>query len=70
MEFNPTYKIQNLKAIPLCLDYWYDPTNINDSILTWGDTAGEVHTIHFNSTTIALFERPSNASSKSGQSGG
>lgn len=48
----------------------YDPNNPNDSILVWGDTSGNVHTIHFNSTTIALFERPSanTASMKTNQS--
>ena len=53
------------------MDYWYDPSNPNDSILTWGDTIGEVHSIHFNSATIALFERPNNSNtSKNNQSGG
>ncbi len=37
----------------------YDQNNPNDSILLWGDTLGEVHMIFFNSSTIALFERPS-----------
>jgi hypothetical protein len=58
LDFNCVYRIYNLKATPLCLDYWFDAANPNDSILIWGDTAGEVHTIHFNSTLIALFERP------------
>lgn len=39
----------------------FDPDNPNDAILVWGDTAGQIHTIHFNSATIALFERPAQA---------
>lgn len=37
----------------------FDASNPNDSILIWGDTYGCIHNIHFNSTAIALFERPS-----------
>lgn len=59
LEFNCQYRIYDLKATPLCLDYWFDPNNPNDSILSWGDTAGHVHKIFFNSATISLFERPS-----------
>lgn len=33
--------------------------NDNDAILVWGDTNGAIHSIHFNSAKIALFERPS-----------
>jgi hypothetical protein len=62
LDFQPQYKIYNLKSIPLCLDYWFDQSNPNDSILVWGDTEGSIHTLHFNSATIALFERPSNNS--------
>ncbi|CAF0765559.1 unnamed protein product [Brachionus calyciflorus] len=58
LEFNCQYRIYNLKATPLCLDYWFDAQNPNDSILIWGDTSGYIHKIHFNSTTISLFERP------------
>jgi WD repeat-containing protein 49 len=58
MEFNCQYKVTQLKATALCLDYWHDPNNPNDSILTWGDTLGEIHTIHFNSAMISLFEKP------------
>jgi hypothetical protein len=36
-----------------------DPDNANDAILCWGDVKGHVHAILFNSSLIALFERPS-----------
>ena len=48
LDFNCQYRITHLKSIPLCIDYWYDPSNPNDSILLWGDTIGEVHIIFFN----------------------
>jgi hypothetical protein len=48
-----------LPSIAVALDYWYDENNENDSILVWGDLKGYVHSIHFNSAKIALFERPS-----------
>ena len=59
LDFNCQYRITHLKSIPLCIDFWFDANNPNDSILLWGDTLGEVHMIFFNSSTIALFERPS-----------
>jgi WD repeat-containing protein 49 len=48
----------------LCLDYWYNTQDDNDAILVWGDTNGLIHSIHFNSAKIALFERPSNESNE------
>ena len=35
-----------------------NPQNTNEAILTWGDIGGRVNAIHFNSASIALFERP------------
>ena len=35
-----------------------NPQNTNEAILSWGDTGGFVNALHFNSATIALFERP------------
>ncbi len=58
LDFNCQYKIQGLNFTPLCLDYWSDPNNPNEAIMVWGDTGGYVNTLHFNSASIALFERP------------
>ena len=70
LDFNCQYRITHLKSIPLCIDYWYDPSNPNDAIILWGDTVGEVHIIFFNSATIALFERPTaNTNNNKSQSG-
>lgn len=70
LDFNCQYRITHLKSIPLCIDYWYDPSNPNDAILLWGDTVGEVHILFFNSATIALFERPTaNTNNNKSQNG-
>ncbi|CAH1788695.1 unnamed protein product [Owenia fusiformis] len=58
LEFNCQYKVQGLDHTPLCLDYWSNPENINEAIITWGDTGGCVNALHFTSVNIALFERP------------
>ncbi|CAL1538101.1 unnamed protein product [Lymnaea stagnalis] len=58
LEFSCQYKVQGLKFTPLCLDYWYNPNNVNDAILVWGDVGGYVNILFFNSANIALFERP------------
>ncbi|XP_035873531.1 WD repeat-containing protein 49 isoform X2 [Phyllostomus discolor] len=55
------YKLQGLKGTPICMDYWYDPLNTNESILSFGDTTGKVQAIVFTTSTISLFERPASA---------
>ncbi|PNI77957.1 WDR49 isoform 3, partial [Pan troglodytes] len=39
-EFACQYKLQGLKGTPICLDYWYDPLDANESILSFGDITG------------------------------
>lgn len=65
LDFNCQFRITGLPSIALALDYWFDENNDNDAILIWGDKGGYIHSIHFNSAKIALFERPSTASSES-----
>ncbi|KAM6223901.1 cilia- and flagella-associated protein 337 [Rhynchocyon petersi] len=60
-EFPCQYKLQGLKATPICMDYWYDPLDANESILSFGDIIGKVHMIFFTSALISLFERPASA---------
>ncbi|XP_006890451.1 PREDICTED: WD repeat-containing protein 49 [Elephantulus edwardii] len=60
-EFPCQYKLQGLKATPICMDYWYDPLDANESILSFGDLTGKVYVICFTSALISLFERPANA---------
>ncbi|KAM5334866.1 cilia- and flagella-associated protein 337 isoform 3-T3 [Glossophaga mutica] len=55
------YKLQGLKGTPVCMDYWYDPLDTNESILSFGDITGKVQAIVFTMATISLFERPASA---------
>ncbi|XP_036902494.1 WD repeat-containing protein 49 isoform X1 [Sturnira hondurensis] len=55
------YKLQGLKGTPICMDYWFDPLDTNESILSFGDVTGKVQAIIFMMATISLFERPASA---------
>ncbi|XP_069829928.1 cilia- and flagella-associated protein 337 isoform X2 [Dendropsophus ebraccatus] len=55
------YKLQGLPATPLCMDYWHNPDDGNDAILTFGDVNGQVQAICFTTAMISLFERPANS---------
>ncbi|KAM5291824.1 LOW QUALITY PROTEIN: cilia- and flagella-associated protein 337 [Ctenodactylus gundi] len=57
-EFPCQYKLQGLKGTPICMDYWYDPLDANESILSFGDITGKVQAIAFTAALISLFERP------------
>ncbi|XP_039770461.1 WD repeat-containing protein 49 [Ornithorhynchus anatinus] len=60
--FSCQYKLHGLKGTPSCMDYWYNPHDANESILTFGDISGQVHAISFTSALISLFERPASSS--------
>ncbi|XP_077608356.1 cilia- and flagella-associated protein 337 [Crocuta crocuta] len=60
-EFPCQYKLEGLKGTPICMDYWYDTLDANESILSFGDTTGKVQAIVFTMALISLFERPANA---------
>ncbi|XP_032752844.1 WD repeat-containing protein 49 [Rattus rattus] len=60
-EFPCQYKLQGLRGAPMCMDYWYDPIDPKDSILSFGDITGRVQAIAFTAAVISLFERPANA---------
>ncbi|KAI5132083.1 Wd Repeat-Containing Protein 49 [Manis pentadactyla] len=57
-EFPCQYKLQGLKGTPVCMDYWYDPLDANESILSFGDITGKVQALAFTAALISLFERP------------
>ncbi|XP_031716832.1 WD repeat-containing protein 49, partial [Anarrhichthys ocellatus] len=46
-----------LKFTPWCLDYWVDPSNPDQAVLTIGDIGGWVSALYFTSAQISLFER-------------
>ncbi|XP_056138831.1 WD repeat-containing protein 49-like [Lampris incognitus] len=58
-KFSCQYRLQGLKFPPRCLDYWEDPSHPDSSVLTMGDTGGQVSAICFSSAQISLFERTS-----------
>ncbi|KAG3270961.1 WD repeat domain 49 [Ictidomys tridecemlineatus] len=60
-EFPCQYKLQGLKGTPICMDYWCDPLDANESILSFGDITGKVQAIVFKAALISLFERPATA---------
>ncbi|XP_041126735.1 WD repeat-containing protein 49-like isoform X2 [Polyodon spathula] len=60
-EFSCQYKLQDLENTPISMDYWYDPSNGNEAVLSFGDVGGQVNVICFTSALISLFERPCNS---------
>ncbi|XP_066477643.1 cilia- and flagella-associated protein 337 [Tiliqua scincoides] len=55
------YKLQGLQGTVICMDYWCNPHDGNEAILTLGDVCGQVQAITFNTALISLFERPSSS---------
>lgn len=41
-EFPCQYNLHGLKGTPICMDYWYDPFDAKESILSLGDITGKV----------------------------
>ncbi|XP_074988235.1 cilia- and flagella-associated protein 337 isoform X5 [Caretta caretta] len=59
------YRLHGLQGTVICMDYWYNPHDENEAILTLGDVSGQVQAISFTTALISLFERP--ASSPEGE---
>ncbi|KAF6718795.1 WD repeat-containing protein 49 [Oryzias melastigma] len=55
-DFPCKYKLQGLRFAPWCLDYWVDPCDADQAVLTIGDTGGQVSALHFTSAQTSLFE--------------
>uniref|UniRef100_A0A668RGP8 WD repeat domain 49 n=1 Tax=Oreochromis aureus TaxID=47969 RepID=A0A668RGP8_OREAU len=55
--FSCKCKLQGLNFTPWCLDYWVDPCNPDQAVLTIGDIGGWVSALYFTSAQIFLFER-------------
>ncbi|KAM6932151.1 LOW QUALITY PROTEIN: cilia- and flagella-associated protein 337-like [Lycodopsis pacificus] len=56
-DFRCKYKQQGLKFTPWCQEYWVDPSNPDQAVLTIGDIRGQVSALYFTSAQISLFER-------------
>ncbi|XP_063162885.1 WD repeat-containing protein 49 [Candoia aspera] len=59
--FSCQYRLQGFEGTVTCMDYWYNPHDGNEAILTIGDVCGQVQAIAFNTALISLFERPSSS---------
>ncbi|XP_044886891.1 WD repeat-containing protein 49 [Mauremys mutica] len=59
------YRLHGLQGTVICMNYWYNPHDGNEAILTLGDVCGQVQAISFTTALISLFERP--ASSAEGE---
>uniref|UniRef100_A0A665W2R3 WD repeat domain 49 n=1 Tax=Echeneis naucrates TaxID=173247 RepID=A0A665W2R3_ECHNA len=59
LDFNCKYKLQGLKFTPWCLDYWVDPSQPDQAVLSIGDVGGQVSALYFTPAQISLFEKPS-----------
>ncbi|KAM7413363.1 hypothetical protein PAMA_020652 [Pampus argenteus] len=57
LDFSCKYKLQGLKFTPWCLDYWVDPSQPDQAVLTIGDIGGQVSALYFTTAQISLFER-------------
>ncbi|CAJ1065730.1 WD repeat-containing protein 49-like isoform X1 [Xyrichtys novacula] len=55
-NFSCKYKLQGLKFTPWCLDFWMDPSQPDQAVLTIGDIGGQVSGLYFTSAQISLFE--------------
>ncbi|CAI5694207.1 unnamed protein product [Oreochromis niloticus] len=55
--FSCKCKLQGLNFTPWCLDYWVDPCNPDQAVLTIGDIGGRVSALYFTLAQIFLFER-------------
>jgi WD40 repeat protein len=46
-KFDRSYRLCGLAHCALNMDYWFDPRNLNNSVLMWGDAGGTVCAIEF-----------------------
>ena len=60
LELQTPIKLVDLPSTPICADYWYNPENLSEAFLLWGDTDGYVNFIFWRSAQTILFERPAN----------
>ncbi|CAL8105784.1 unnamed protein product [Calicophoron daubneyi] len=59
LELTCPIKLCDIIHTPLCMDYWFNPENPNESLLAWGDVGGFLNVLFWSQAGIALFERPS-----------
>ncbi|THD24410.1 WD repeat-containing protein 49 [Fasciola hepatica] len=60
LEATCVTKLVDLINTPICMNHWYNPDDLNESVLAWGDVGGFLNVLFWSQAAIALFERPSN----------
>ncbi|XP_077992887.1 cilia- and flagella-associated protein 337-like [Glandiceps talaboti] len=41
-KFDKVFQVSGMEHAPLCMDYWYDIKNMNNAVLAFGDSGGNV----------------------------
>ena len=54
--FEKQFVVNGLDHCVLCMDFWYNPKNLNHCILLFGDSGGSVACITFWQATVSLFD--------------
>jgi len=55
-NFEKQFIVTGLQHCILCMDFWYNPQNLNECVLIIGDAGGSVSCISFNQATVGLFD--------------
>jgi len=55
-NFEKQFVIAGLDHCVLCMDYWFNPRNLNHSVLVLGDSGGGVSCITFTQASVGLFD--------------
>ena len=55
-NFEKQFVMTGLDHCVLCMDYWYNPRDLNHSCLLLGDSGGNVSCITFTQATVGLFD--------------
>ena len=55
-NFEKHFVVCGFQHSVLCMDYWYNPENYNESALYFGDMNGQVYVLIFSSATTGLFD--------------
>ena len=55
-NFEKQFVVAGLDHCVLCMDYWFNPRNLNHSVLVLGDSGGSVSCITFLQATVGLFD--------------
>ena len=55
-NFEKQIIMTGLQHCVLCMDYWFNPQNLNESVLVTGDAGGNVSCFSFCQATVGLFD--------------